>query len=74
MRRRGGLLARLKALFFPGPWRYIFKEEPPPPRFHPGEHMHGLETRDFDPPPPAGKHDTGPDDPLGPPSRPPPGP
>jgi len=57
--RRGGILGLLKALFFPGPWRWVSKETPPPPRFHPGEHMHGLETREFDPSLPEDERDPG---------------
>ena len=44
--RSGGLLGLLQALLAPGPWRWILKQEPAPQRFHPGQHMHGLEDHD----------------------------
>lgn len=56
--RSGGLLGLLQALLVPGPWRWVLKQEPAPDRFHPGQHMHGLEDhdlvgREFTPPPQA---------------------
>ena len=45
--RKGGLLGLLQAFLVPGPWRWVLKQEPPPERFHPGHHMHGLEDHDL---------------------------
>ncbi len=45
--RSGGLFGLLQALLFPGPWRWILKNEPAPTRFHSGQHMHGLEDHDL---------------------------
>ena len=45
--RSGGLLGLLQKLLVPGPWRWVLKQEPVPQRFHPGQHMHGLEEHDL---------------------------
>lgn len=51
--RSGGLLGLLQALLFPGPWRWVLKQEPAPSRFHPGPHLHGLEEHDLEEPEPT---------------------
>lgn len=45
--RSGGLLGLLRELLAPGPWRWVLKQEPAPQRFHPGQHLHGLEEHDL---------------------------
>lgn len=45
--RSGGLVGRLQEFLAPGPWRWMFKQEPAPPRFHAGQHLHGLEEHDL---------------------------
>lgn len=62
-KRSGGLLALLQKFLVPGPWRWVFKQEPAPQRFQPGQHMHGLEEHDLvehDSPPPAQADESGP--------------
>lgn len=42
-----GFFDRLRLLFVPGPFSWIAGSVPRKPRFHAGQHMHGLQEHDI---------------------------